>query len=342
MAARGVACRRLDQIGQGRGPHAIQIGGDGVFDPQAVVAAAEQGRSRLPGEGPGHRLGIAHGRQRPPGRPHPCLTRAQHALRRRAQIGQGGRRQGAVALDAGDFFHQIGRSLDVPAPGRRRHSPGCSAHDLEPEPGQDSGNPVVIQCQPGQRGHPGRVEGEGRRIGRRLPSHHRLRRLAAAKVEDQPGGQLQAGQDGGRVHAAREPVLGIGVQRQRPAGLGRQDRVEPGAFDEDIRGLVRTTGRHAAHDAAEADRPLATLVGDQAHGRVDTIALAVEREQLFRFARRRCDLAGAYDNLPADQSGRIIDMQGPAAVIGDQVGHIDQPVDRAQADGRQPMLQPLG
>ena len=67
---------------------------------------------------------------------------------------------------------------------------------------------------------------------------------------------------------------------------------------------------------------------------VDRVGLAVEgRDALALAAEPRLDEA-------AGELGGVIDVQRPGAVVGDEVGDVDQGVDRAQADRAQPRLQP--
>uniref|UniRef100_A0A0N4Z854 NAD-dependent epimerase/dehydratase family protein n=1 Tax=Parastrongyloides trichosuri TaxID=131310 RepID=A0A0N4Z854_PARTI len=145
VAARGVARRRLDQVRQHRRAHAVQIRRDGVLQHQPLVPAAEQGRDRLLGEGPGDGLGIAQGGQGTTGRAHARLTRAQHPAGGRGDGRQRRVGQGGVALDTGDLLDQIGGALDVTAPRRRRHRPGRAAHDGEAQGEQDLEDPVLAE-----------------------------------------------------------------------------------------------------------------------------------------------------------------------------------------------------
>ncbi len=65
--------------------------------------------------------------------------------------------------------------------------------------------------------------------------------------------QFETGQDELRIDAAGEAVLCVRGNGGGAAGLGRADRVEPGAFEEDVGGGVVDLGRVTAHDAAQAD-----------------------------------------------------------------------------------------
>src|SRR4030081_1734966 len=97
------------------------------------------------------------------------------------------------------------------------------------------------------------VEFDGRRWRGDVTRDADLRRLAAADVEDELGGELQARDHEAGVDAAGEAVLSVGSDAERAPGLSRADRIEVGALDEHIGGGFADLGRLAAHDAAEAD-----------------------------------------------------------------------------------------
>ena len=69
----------------------------------------------------------------------------------------------------------------------------------------------------------------------------------------------------------------------------------------------------------------AIVVGDDAHGLVDRVLLAVEADEfLARLAEARAH--GALKLVG------VVDVQRTAAVLADVVGHVDQRVDGPQAD----------
>ena len=103
-------------------------------------------------------------------------------------------------------------------------------------------------------------------------------------------------------------------------------------FDQHVGGRFRAAGRFAAHDAGE--RFDAVVVGDDAHRVVERVGLAVERQQ--RLARPRA----AHREIAVHLRG-VEHVQRPAAVVGDEVGDIDQRIDRPQPDRGQPLLQPV-
>ena len=102
-------------------------------------------------------------------------------------------------------------------------------------------------------------------------------------------------------------------------------------LDKHVSGRLRAAGELAADDAG--DQFDAVFVGDDAHGRIERVGAAVERQQLLT-------IAGAADGEVAPDLGGVEDVQRAVAVVGDEIGDIDQRVDGAQADGAQPLLQP--
>ncbi|MDQ1155273.1 hypothetical protein QE389_002472 [Brevundimonas sp. SORGH_AS 993] len=165
------------------------------------------------------------------------------------------------------------------------------------------------------------------------------------QVQDQPCGQFQPRRDRNRIDAAREPILGVGMDAQRAPCLGDDQRVEPGAFQEDVGGGLVATGRFPAHDAAQTDGAFSIGVRDDAVSRRSGVGLAVQRDQMFDLAT--LDMGGLgggqtapHHDLGPRQLGQVIDVQRPRAVVGDQIGHIDQSIMRFHTDGRQPLLQP--
>ncbi len=116
LSARGVTATGFEQVGQGRGPHAVQFRSDGIGQHQGVGATAEQGRPILAHERPGDGFGIAHGGERSAAGAGLGLLRRQHAARTRIDGRQRRRRNGVEAMDAGDFLDQIGLAFDIATP----------------------------------------------------------------------------------------------------------------------------------------------------------------------------------------------------------------------------------
>ena len=213
-------------------------------------------------ERPGQRLLIAGGGQRPPGGADAGLAGRQHAAGRP-------RRSAAAARPAG---RRSRRSAPLPRPGRpgpRRRGARSAAGRARPRASKPKVARIVRSVRSaGRRGRraarhrPGsKAIAGGRR--RRLAGEHDLRGLAAAHLQDQPRRQLQPGDHEARIDAAGEAVLGVGDDAGLAAGLGGADRVEPGALDEHLGGLLGAAGGLAAHHPAQADR--ARAVGDDAH-----------------------------------------------------------------------------
>ena len=113
---------------------------------------------------------------------------------------------------------------------------------------------------------------------------------------------------------------------------GDVDLVPQRRFDQHVGGLLRAAGGLAAHDAGQ--RFDAVIVGDHADIAVERVGAAVERQQGLAVAR------AAHGEIALHFRG-VEHMQRPGAVVGHEVGDIDQRVDRPQADRGQALLQPF-
>src|SRR5690606_23164905 len=69
--------------------------------------------------------------------------------------------------------------------------------------------------------------------------------------------------------------------------------------------------------------------------RLDIIGLAIKREELLTLAAKACA------DIALELRG-VIDVKRARAIKRDEIGDIDQRIDRAKADRLQPVLQPLG
>ena len=229
------------------------------------------------------------------------------------ELGEGG--------DAGDLLDEVGLALDVGAPGGGR---GLVAAEGEAEGGEDADLLGLGDVHADEAGDARGVEAvAAARVGDAAGDDD-LGGLAAAEVEDHPGGELDAeGREGG-VGAALEAVAGVGGDAEAPAGAGGADGVEVRRLDEDVGGRVGGAGAHAALDAADAVG--AGGVADHRLGAVEDVVLAVEGvEGLAR--------AGEADGDRAVELSRVEDVQRAVAVVGDEVGDVDERRDRAEADG---------
>ena len=159
-----------------------------------------------------------------------------------------------------------------------------------------------------------------------------LRRRAAAELDHHLRGELQARQHEIRIDAALEAVARVGVDAELAPGLRDVERLPQRRLDQHVGGGLVAARRLAAHDAGQRFR--AVVVGDHAHGVVERVGLAVEREQLLAVLR------AAHDEVALDLLG-VEHVQRPAAVVGDEVGDVDQRVDRAKPDRLEPLLQPV-
>ncbi len=135
-----------------------------------------------------------------------------------------------------------------------------------------------------------------------------------------------------RVDAAFEPLPRVGSQAEAAAGEGDAHRIEQGALEEDSAcGGIRTGGL-AAHDAGKRLHPFG--IGDGAVFRAEGVVLAIQGAEGFAPAAAKGE-GGARDLVHVEH------MQRAAKVDSEEVGDIDERIDRAQANGEQPALQPL-
>ena len=243
------------------------------------------------------------------------------------------RRHAIVAVQAAQLLDHVRFHGDVVAPGRRRHAPGLLAlpRNAEAERAQMAFHDLRLQGDPGQPLE--LIEPEGERPWRRRQrsGHDRRAGLAAAQLEDQPGGIFHARQDHGRVDAALEAGARVALDAKPASARRGALGIEQGDLEHHVGGGLGASGASTAHDAAEADH--AGAVGDHRDRRIELVGVAIQRQQPFAGPRE------AQDDVAA-QLGRIEHVQRPAEVHGDEVGDVDQGGDRAQPDRGEALLQP--
>ena len=162
---------------------------------------------------------------------------------------------------------------------------------------------------------------------------HHIGRLAAAPIQNQLGGKLQPRQHEFRIDATLETIARIGNDALLAAGAGDAGGIEPGGFNKDVLGFIRAAGILAAHHPGNAARE--TVIGDDDGFVVQHIGLAVQRQHLFVIVRHAgVQIAGEFIGIE--------DMQRAAAILGDQVGGIDQRRNGFHAHAFQPVLHPFG
>ncbi len=130
--------------------------------------------------------------------------------------------------------------------------------------------------RPRSRGNRRRALGAGR-----APATTSSRRLAAAEFEDQLRRELEARQSEGGIDAALEAIARVGDDAELAAGVGDVVRV-PQAPLSISTSVVSSSQPEASPPMTPAMRFDAIVVGDDDHGLVERIGLAVERQQRFR------------------------------------------------------------
>ncbi len=277
-AAGGVTPRRIDQVRQDRGAHAIEIGRDRVGEHHVIRAAAEQFRLLARHEGPGNAFMHAAAGEQPACGRRPALLQGQHRQRDRLVARQGYRRDRIQALDAQHLLDEVRLAVDVPAPGRRRDADRLTRHaNDEAELVEDIEAFRLRHVEAAKTGDAVGSEAVAPLPFRRGAGDHQFRRLAAAEFHDQLRGYLRPVDQEFRVHAALEPVAGVGIDAQRAAGHGGADRIEGGHFEIDVDRLLGAAAFLAAHDAADTDGD--AVVCNHADALGQGVFLAVERQQ---------------------------------------------------------------
>ena len=328
--ARLIAGRGLQQARQQIGAHVRHLRGDRVGQHGGIVTAAEQRGRGLVDEAVADDLIIAEAGAGAARHLLAALLRRHHRLR--DAVGQPRQR---LALQLGqrgnprDLLDQVGLTLHIRAPaGHMRHV----ALQAEAKAGQGLALIAFRDFHPHQRLHPVGVQLVGARVIRHVARNHHLRRLAAADIQDHLGGAVQPFDGVFRIHAALKAVARVRVDLERPARHGDLHVIPEGALQEHIHGFLGTASLLAAHDAADALHTL--FVGDHHVARAKGVFLLIQRHQ-------RLTALGAVHPQVALHLGCVEHMQRAVLVEGEEVGHIHQRRDRAQADRRQPVLQPL-
>jgi hypothetical protein len=167
-------------------------------------------------------------------------------------------------------------------PTSRTTSFGRRAGEFDAERGEQPLDLARLQVEPAQTLHEARVEGERCVCLRRLSRHLDLAGGAAAKIAHERGRLFEPRNDEGGIDAALEAMTRVRLNVEPAPRARRALGIEIGRLDKNVGGGVRHAGVLAADDAAEAEH--AFIVGDDAHIRIDVIALAVERAEGFALA----------------------------------------------------------
>ena len=165
-----------------------------------------------------------------------------------------------------------------------------------------------------------------------VADHDIFGRRTAAHFHHQLGRHFEPGHHERRIDAALKTVARVGIDAELAAGLRDVDLVPQRRLDQHVRGALVAARGLAAHDARQ--RFDAVVVGDHADAAVERVGAAVQRFE-------RLAVAGAAHGEIAFDLRRVEHMQRPGAVVGHEVGDVDQRVDWPQADRGEALLQPL-
>ena len=127
-------------------------------------------------------------------------------------------------------------------------------------------------------------------------------------------------------------MRGLGVHSQGLARSADRERVPPGGFEGDRTGLVRDLAGGTAHDSGQGQRSLRPRHDPDAAGQ--DAPHAVQRGQAITLARP------AHDELALRHAGEVEGMGRMSHLHHHVVREVDHVVDRAHADGFQPVADP--
>ena len=136
-----------------------------------------------------------------------------------------------------------------------------------------------------------------------------------------------------RIDAALEAVRSVRLQ---PEGFGRfadGNGLEVGTLEKEVRRSLGDLGVRAAHHARHCDGLLGVANEQCALGQL--AFFAVQRGDGLPFR------AAPHDDFPTRDKVVIEGVKRLAEFVEDEVGHVHHVVDGPQADGRQPIPQPI-
>ena len=257
--------QRLDEAGQQRRAHDVELRGDRVQHADRLRGGIERRFDRRGST----KLNVTIS----------CQSRSTSArlsaLRRtprlrdpaacagRARAGAAGMR--VVAVHARDFLDEVLLDGEVEAERRRRHDEvGAFAREGEAEAREHVGDRVGGQRdaeEARRRARCARAPGSRRGRSSRRDRVGERARAAAADFEDQLRRALDRARAAAEVDAALEAVARVAGEAQAPHLALDHRGIPERAFEVDARRVVGDAGVLAAHDAGQAQRLL--LVGDE-------------------------------------------------------------------------------
>jgi hypothetical protein len=245
------------------------------------------------------------------------------------------------AMQALDLLDQIGLALHVHAPARDGEGAGIVGlrAGLEAELAEQGDLLRVGNLDAKQGLGLGISQDDGLRLlGLGLNVHHAFGQLAARSFEDQLRRALAGPIADIHVRAALEAVARFTAQAELLAGAPDVRRMEIGALDQHIHGLVVDLRVRAAHHAGEGDAFL--LISNEEHLIRQRTLLIVERLE-FLAGGCAADNDGwlavrAFgDEMIIERVQRLADFQH------DVVRHVHDVADAADADFLQRALEPI-
>ncbi len=166
-----------------------------------------------------------------------------------------------IAGNSRDFLDEVGGADDVTTPGRHANVRGV--RELEAERFQYLALAILRNFDPAKSESAFRIEVDGALLDRRRADVESLGGFAAADVDDQPGQDVQAVAEKGRIDAAFEAAAGVAGKPKLLPGPRDIGRCEVGDLQHHVGGALGHAGVFAAHDPADVVHP--PLVGNHRH-----------------------------------------------------------------------------
>ena len=246
------------------------------------------------------------------------------------------------AVDAQDFFRNVGFALHIDPVGRNSNIEQCIsilshalAANFDFQPRQDGLGRGCGNIGPNQPIDASQINGEFERSNLfGIDIDHFRGDGSPGQFFHQQGRPPQGiGRHVG-VGSAFEAERGVGAQAVAACAFAHRHGVEVGCFDKDIRRGVRHPAVEPAEDTGQTHRPF-SIANHQVFGR-EFVFHTIQRGERFPFLRP------FDDDLVSGHFRHVEGMKRFAAFEHHEISDVHHIVLGVQADGVQPFLEPLG
>ncbi len=239
-----------------------------------------------------------------------------------------------VAVDTGNFFHQIFFDLHIETPARRNGCPLVLAFgDVTAQTAQNVAHLRIGNVMANQAVQLATTQGDGRRLRQmRLAGDINDRAsFAAANINQQAGRALHRFVLQSWIHAALIAVRSIGMQTMTTRATGNGQRAEEGTLQQHVLGFIV----HAGVVATEypAHRQGFAVIGNHQGVGIQFGFAAVQQDQSFTLFRHTHDDT-AFDTIFIERVHRLTQLQQ------DVVSHVNNGIDGTDTATTQLLFHP--